>query len=585
MTRNHKIVLGIGLLFVFLLRFRFGATLFGGEDAFQVYLIGLKWFSTGGFPYWGADVVYTATQIPGGLQAVATGGPFFVLPIPEAPFLVINLLSLAALCFFGWYLKKRIPGIPEWFMYGWLLTMPWMMHYSTQVENPSYVLPASVMFFISVWELLPMYENRLLKPQWAFFWMGFTLFWVMQVHLSWILMPPFILAAMLAQVKNSKVLLKGLAFFLFGAALTGALLAPTLLEFGTESLIGANAKASINWNNLTRVFDIGLQFMSFSSAEVARFIGPESPERTEFLRNYPIAAMFTLAFAVMGFIQVAGLTLSLFSKGQKPEWSKVRWFLLSAIGLTSLSFLFTNLTPKAPQYYLMAPVGIWYAMYCIEPWFEKRLFREFAVILLSCGAIFHLALAARNMNETDLYLRRAQASAAIKNKDYTLLGIRRESVLSETLQEKIWKQDGRCFSTGYEYQNALTKPQNIYQNTAHDGRYCNKMDSILSFGIDFREKWLAPSPPDSCLFSVWLKGDYDGNSLAVLDLKSEGKVVMWKGISIEKNAYNAEQWRQLKFSYAVEDSIRSIDEVRVFIWLNDKRPGFMFADDVQVCFK
>ena len=55
-----------------------------GEDPRQIYLIGLKFFTTGSWPYFGPDVVYTTSQIPGALQGVLVGVPLFLVPIPES---------------------------------------------------------------------------------------------------------------------------------------------------------------------------------------------------------------------------------------------------------------------------------------------------------------------------------------------------------------------------------------------------------------------------------------------------------------------------------------------------------------------
>lgn len=118
------------------------------EDEKQVYLLGLKFYSTGYWPFFGPDVIYTQSQIPGALQALLVGLPFYLLPIPEAPFIFLNLLSLASLSFLAWYCTKRTPDVPGWFIWFWLLTAPWTLNYSTQVLNFSYVLTGGVLFLL-----------------------------------------------------------------------------------------------------------------------------------------------------------------------------------------------------------------------------------------------------------------------------------------------------------------------------------------------------------------------------------------------------------------------------------------------------
>ena len=58
---------------------------FWAEDEQQIYLIGLKSYTTGTWPFYGPDVVYTKTQIPGALQGLLVSVAFYILPIPEAP--------------------------------------------------------------------------------------------------------------------------------------------------------------------------------------------------------------------------------------------------------------------------------------------------------------------------------------------------------------------------------------------------------------------------------------------------------------------------------------------------------------------
>ncbi len=75
------------LVLAFLLRLAFGVTSdFWGDDEHQIYLIGLKFFTTGVWPDFGPDVVYTQTQVPGGLQGLLIAGPLWLVQQPEAPY-------------------------------------------------------------------------------------------------------------------------------------------------------------------------------------------------------------------------------------------------------------------------------------------------------------------------------------------------------------------------------------------------------------------------------------------------------------------------------------------------------------------
>ena len=112
-----------------------GLSKFFSPDELQVYLIGLKSYTTGIFPYFGPDVVYTETQIPGGLQGLLISLPLHILSVPEAPYIFLNILSFFSIGFFAWYLTKGVQTTPKWFTYLWLYTCPWALNYSVHIEN------------------------------------------------------------------------------------------------------------------------------------------------------------------------------------------------------------------------------------------------------------------------------------------------------------------------------------------------------------------------------------------------------------------------------------------------------------------
>jgi predicted membrane-bound mannosyltransferase len=72
-ARKRRIVFLILLAVAFLFRLGFGVcSEFWNADEKQVYLIGLKYYTTGAWPYFGPDVA-SAIQIPGALQGLTAG--------------------------------------------------------------------------------------------------------------------------------------------------------------------------------------------------------------------------------------------------------------------------------------------------------------------------------------------------------------------------------------------------------------------------------------------------------------------------------------------------------------------------------
>src|SRR5262245_44980532 len=85
----------LAAIFAFLLFFCLSSNLLS-EDQSQIFLLGLNYYATGAWPYYGPDVVWTKSQIPGALQALVVGLPLKVVAAPEAPYVFVNLLSMGS---------------------------------------------------------------------------------------------------------------------------------------------------------------------------------------------------------------------------------------------------------------------------------------------------------------------------------------------------------------------------------------------------------------------------------------------------------------------------------------------------------
>src|ERR1044071_10449424 len=102
--RSRRLTLAALLLLAFLFRLGFGLCgQFRDSDTKQIYLLGLKFYATGAWPYFGPDVVWGEIQIHGALQALLVGLPFHLLPLAEAPYVLLNLVSFARLCLLARY--------------------------------------------------------------------------------------------------------------------------------------------------------------------------------------------------------------------------------------------------------------------------------------------------------------------------------------------------------------------------------------------------------------------------------------------------------------------------------------------------
>ena len=432
--QRKKLLLIIALSLAFLFRLAFGLCLDFSTptgDEKQIYLLGLKFFTTGAWPYFGPDVTNTI-QVPGALQGLVVGLPFYVLPVPEAPYVFLDILSFASLCFFAWYCTRRLPEIPKWFVWSWLLTAPWTLNISTHMYNPSYVLPAAILFFVCAIETYPFLSRDLVPLRCANFAMGLSLFWVMQFHLSWVILLPYILLSFYFQFKNAGwKALKGLMYFVGGAILTGGFLIPTFVKYGPSGALGnTNEAVQFNYTNLLKSSNIveGVlgRFLSFASFELPRFIGGNTAKRLLFMRENPWLIPFVIFLTVAGILQPIALLVLWFKKKHSvKDWKAMKYFTLATVALLYVSFLFSIRTPLSHTFYITLPIAMLYSFYCWNEFLKKRSWQKFALVFIICGVIFNIGLALNNYSRVSIYLERSKVAEAIKARNYRILGERR----------------------------------------------------------------------------------------------------------------------------------------------------------------
>lgn len=416
-------------LLFFPLRFLFGiVSEFWFPDEMQVYLIGLKFYSGGHWPYFGPDIVYTGSQIPGALQGLLVGSSFYLFRIPEAPYILLNLLTFLFLFLLGHYIKKyQLPGIPEWFLWPWIFTAPWVMSFSTHILNPSYVLPAAILFFISLLEIIPGTRKNFIKSNTAFLFIGICTLWIFQFHMSWILLLPLIFIAFLNTLKKGlKHIFLSIFYFLAGCILSGVFLLPTFIKYGPAAGSGDTASNIIfNLSNAKEFLTVLSRFLAFGSFEVTLFTGASTASRLTFLNDYLWASPFIIIAALIGYAMIVWMLIAWFRKNNNDGWKTVKRLLLFAFLYTWLSFFFSVKGPSSHTFYLMFPLVMIFSFFCWQPLFKTKWIRIVALILILCNTIFHVALGFDNFKKHSMYLDREKPLKAIQQKDYKIFGERR----------------------------------------------------------------------------------------------------------------------------------------------------------------
>ena len=428
--RSWKFWALLGFLFSF--RLAYGLTSdFWSPDELQIYLLGLKFYSTHQWPYFGPDVfpgMQPIVQIPGALQGLLVGTPFFLLPLPEAPYLLLNVLSFCGLALLAWYCTKRLPSLSPWVIWTWTMTAPWVLEFSTRVVNPSYVLFGSTLFFVGMMEACRPLRRGALSLRVATFLMGFSLTWIMQLHLSWVVLLPFVLIALVfPPTDEPSALVASYCSFVLGAAAPAILILPTLSRYGFRDGIGGTESAlEFNPGNLWSFFTILSRYLSFASFQLYRFFSEGDAGWINLLRGSLWMGPVVLIPCLAGLLQPVLMVVCWFRKTHhEDDWKAIKYLTLFSFLIIYVSFLFTTKRPKAHTFYVCFPVIFVYSLYCWSMFTARRSWNTIVSIALAAGILVQADHTFHGALERSLYKRRALASSAIEKRNYHLLGERR----------------------------------------------------------------------------------------------------------------------------------------------------------------
>jgi hypothetical protein len=423
----------LAALFAFRLWFGLSREFFF-EDETQIFLIGFRYYATGEWPFFGPDVVWTKSEIPGALQGLLVGVPLRIASYPESPYVLLALLSFAALCGFAWYVGEQRPSAPRWLVWGWLLTIPWTIQFSGHLINTSYILPASLIFFIGFFESVPLLALGRLRPAIAHAMMGAALTWLMQIHMSWPLVVPFAAVAWISRARDgARALATNFAAFLAGAALPALLLVPTLVEHGAGSGSGGVLRnLHVHPVNPWIVVTTLARFLSFASFEIVRFIATDGAKRLEFFGRHLWLVPLALVTLIAGIVQPLWMLVDWAQPaGRWPEpetrmrWQALRALVGASVALVYASYWFVMEPPQAHAFYVLAPVAFMFTAF----WWtviDSPRSRQAAAGVLVVGLLYHAGLAWAQAPELSLYRNRAVVATAVRLRQPEMFAHRRD---------------------------------------------------------------------------------------------------------------------------------------------------------------
>jgi hypothetical protein len=431
LSQTQKVMLA--LLAAYLFRLGFGLAMpFWTKDETQTYLIGLKAYTTDTWPYYGPDVngsetSYT-TQIPGALEGLLISVPLRLLPIPEAPYLLLNLLSLFAIALLTWYCSKKVPNLSPGFIFASLVVLPWNLHESTSIINPSWCLFGSVLFYVGFLETVPGFKLGVLRPWLANALMGFAIFWVMQFHMSWMYLAGFLGLSLLLQWREKpSSVLPAVLFAALGALPAFALIVPTLLKYGfPQGHNGSGFASSFNFGNFLQFFTILARYLTLACYEMPRFLGISTKLRIQFLEGSLFTLIPGIFLWIAGYLQAILLLFFWFrKKNELADWPVLRWLVLANLMMVWVSFWFTVKWPLSHIYYINFPLVFLYSLYVYNHFAAKPWWKNLARVYLAAAFVFQIAYAWRDYPQFSIYHDRPRVAKAIQDKDYRIVGDRR----------------------------------------------------------------------------------------------------------------------------------------------------------------
>ena len=435
-------------LFLFLYAFH---TFFGlaqaqwwEQDQLQTYLIGLKCYTTGAWPYFGPDVngienQSFQSQIPGALEGLAIALPLKVLPLPEAPYLFLNFLTTLGAMILAWYIKKRIPNLSFPWLFLWICVTPWTLHKAAHIINPAYDFLPTVLFFIGFMETIPYFSMKIIPAAWCNAAMGFSLFWIMQFHFSYVYFLPLAGFSLLTQVGNNKKI-SSVLFFIAGSLTTAAFIIPTFLKYGLmRSNVASGFAVPFNWYNVSEWTTILARYFSLVCFELPRFIGVSTITRKEFLLGHPWLLVPGVLLWFGGIGQAIAMLLIGILKWRHPVpgWNGIRLLILLVYLMIWVSFWFTIKLPLSHIYLVFYPWLMLYSCYCWSLFAENPRWKIGAKIFLGFALYFQIGYAIVVLPHDSFYSQRPEVAAinrnvvvrALKEKNYKILGERRPGSL------------------------------------------------------------------------------------------------------------------------------------------------------------
>ncbi len=440
--KNEFIIILI-CLFVFFFRQYTSLSFHNEFDDKQIYLLGLKFFTSGAWPYFGPDVVWSKSQIPGALIPLLTGAPLFIWMHPAAPIVFMNIMAFAALLFFAWYSSKRFALLPPWFIYAWILLSPFSLKMATRLYNPGHVIIFSIFFLIGFIENMGFYKQNILPKKVSAFLIGASFLALVQTHHSVIMLLPFVLFCLFRWflAKERKIDLTSFGFFCMGALVLGSLLIPTIIKYGPFGL-GTAGNFNFEFIRAREFFPFFFKVLAYASHDMPYVIKLNAPERADFFLVYKNIRFLTIFLTISSWLMTAWMFLAFFVKKSKhahPNWNHdfktIKIIFLCIFLSLFIARLFANVPYPIRVYAfsIVFPFAFYYSLYSYERLLQfkgtKTFFSIFFLMVILASVVHSSFENIYNRKTSFLAEEGEKIEQALTEKDSSILGLRRYEIL------------------------------------------------------------------------------------------------------------------------------------------------------------
>lgn len=419
----------VALMALFLFRLAFGLTLrFWSNDERNIYLLGLKYATTGLWPYFGPDVIHSRQQIPGALQSLLVGLPIRWTSWPESPYLLINALSFVGLLTFVGWCRRRWPEFGWPLLIAWIMTCPWSLEMGTHIYNPGYLLFSGCLMTVAMLEILPETTTGWWPSFLCVFVIGAAVGWTYQLHLSWVL----VLAV--GGLAGIRALWAGtmkpihIAWGLMGLCVTMSTALPTVLLDGPGVLLATTAgNSALNLDNVARLPEIVAKFLSFGAFELTRFVGETGTDRWAFYADR--WWLVVVGFPLIGIGALQPLFVGWMVGFDRRLASERRWLLVGAavvVGLVWASFSCSTRPPISRSFYVFFPLAWVVTLAAYRPFVSDARWRRVLWGVVIAGVVYQGMIIVARMPGDNIFRDRDRVVRAIDEGDYRIVGERRK---------------------------------------------------------------------------------------------------------------------------------------------------------------